>query len=215
MTENKIEELELIREVFENKKAQKWLVKLYAESQKECSRNGKCNMEIGMAREKDQGAVLKIFLGDKINLNIDNALLEDYVVLNGRISAKHSSAKVGTPVKAKWSSADVSVKQALKEMIEAPDDYYMHLLLTYIDAKRNIITIICISSESHRSVIKELKEDAYTVPKGNSRGIQYSAKAMKMLINSAYFTIKIENADISGGLDPIERRMQLLLSLDD
>ena len=57
-----------------------------------------------MSREKDQGAVLRMYLGNKINLQIDNALSEDYVVGEARISAKHITGKVGNSVKVKWTS---------------------------------------------------------------------------------------------------------------
>ena len=144
MANQPIEELELIKNVFLNEKAQRCLIQLYSQSQSECTRNGKILMHIGLSREQDEAAVLKLFLGDKINLQIDNALLEDYVILNAKISAKHSSSKVGTPVKAKWTSADLSVQDAIKYMINAPDDYYPHLLLTYFDMKAKIITKICV-----------------------------------------------------------------------
>jgi hypothetical protein len=52
-------------------------------------------------------------LKDKINLNIDNALTEDYVVGVAKISAKHSGSKIGSPVKIKWTSADTSVKETI------------------------------------------------------------------------------------------------------
>jgi hypothetical protein len=206
----KIEELELLKGVFENKSAQKGLVLLYSQSQTECTRNGVCGMEVGMSREKDQGAVLKLFLGDKVNLDIDNTLPEDYTIGTEKISAKHCGSKVGTTVKAKWTSADESVKEAITAMIDAEDTYYPHLLLTYLDTKANKITIICIASEHNKSVIKTMKEEAFSVPKGNSRGIEYSTKAMKNLLANTYFKIVIDDADLKGGMDPIERRMAML-----
>ena len=66
-----MEALDLIKEVYENEEAQRGLVNLYSQSQAECTRNGMCGMEIGMSREKDQGSVLKLFLQDNINLNIN------------------------------------------------------------------------------------------------------------------------------------------------
>lgn len=209
----RIPDLDLLKSVLENKKAQQGLVKLYSESQSECTRNGSCGMEIGMAREKDQGAVFKLFLGEKLNLDIDNSLPEDFIVGSSKISAKHSGTKVGTPVKAKWTSADTSVQEAIKSMIDAEDSYYPHLLLTYMDTKAKTICFVCISSDQNKKVIKELKEEAFSIPKGNSRGIEYSKKAMKALLEKVYFQITIENADLKGGLNPIERRMQYLRSL--
>lgn len=208
-----IEDLELIRGVYENKKAQRGLVTLYSDSQAECTRNGRCGMEIGMSREKDQGAVLKLFLGDKINLEIDNTLPEDFIVGKEKISSKHSQGKVGLPVKAKWTSADTSVKEAIQAMIDADNSYYPTLLITYLDTKDKKITVICIPSEHNKDVIKTLKQDAFTIPKGNSRGVEYSKKAMAKLFEKIYFRIEILGVDLKGGLDPIERRISLLRGL--
>lgn len=210
---NMIHGLELIKKVYQNKDAQRGLVTLYQQSQAECMRNGSCGMEIGMSREKDQGAVLKLFLGDAVNLEIDNSLTEDFVVGNEKISSKHSSGKIGTTIKAKWTSADTSVEKAIQQMIDAPNEYYPHLLITYIDMKQKKITVVCITSEHNRNTIKSLQRDAFKVPNGNSRGIEYSTKAMKQLLANRYFTTDIEDIDIKGGLDPIERRMELLRSM--
>lgn len=208
-----IRELDMLHEVLQRKEAQLGLVTLYSQSQAECTRNGRCGMEIGMSREKDQGAVLKFFLKDMINLDIDNSLPEDYLIGTQKISAKHSGSKVGSAVKAKWTSADVSAQEAIKMMIEAEDSYYPHLLLTYLDMKTNKITIICITAEHNRSVIKQLKQEAFTVSNGNTRGIEYSKKAMTELLKERYFTVEIQNADLKGGLNPIERRIAILSSL--
>ena len=207
-TETLIEGLELLKATLRNPQAQRGLVKLYSDSQTECTRNGGCGMEVGMSREKDQGAILKHFLGEKVNLDIDNNLTEDYIISGEKISAKHSGSKVGTPVKAKWTSADVSVKEAIRSMIEAPSQ--PHLLLTYLEPKLNKATIICVSAEHNKHVIQTLKDDVFKVPKGNSRGIEYSPKAMRALLEKRYFTIEIANSNLSGGSNPIERRIQML-----
>ena len=208
-----MEALDLIKEVYENEEAQRGLVNLYSQSQAECTRNGMCGMEIGMSREKDQGSVLKLFLQDKINLNINNNLPEDYMVLQEKISSKHSSGKIGIPVKVKWTSADTSVKEAIEDMMNAEDSYYPNLLFTYFDIKCKKITVICITSEHNKNVIKTLREDAFKIPKGNSRGIEYSRKAMTCLFEKRYFTIEIQNVDLKGGLNPIERRIEMLKSM--
>lgn len=210
---NRIEELEALRDVLQRSDAQRGLLALYSLSQTECTRNGRCGMEVGMSREKDQGALLKLFLKDTLRLDIDNTLPEDFLIGTAKISSKHSGSKVGSPVKAKWTSADVSVQEALKSMIEAPDSYYPHLLLTYLDLDAKKITILCITSETNKRVIKDLKQTAFTVPKGNSRGIEYSRQAMKELLKTPYFTIEIKNADLKGGLNPIDRRIQLLQTM--
>jgi hypothetical protein len=213
MTQPNSNGLTQLKQVLSNPIAQKGLIALYSQSQSECTRNGVCGMEIGMAREKDQGAVLKLFLGDLINLEIDNTLPEDFLICNEKISSKHSSGPIGTPIKAKWTSADTSVQEAIQSMIHANDSYYPNLLLTYIQPKIQVITIICISAHHNKQVIQELKEGAFTVPKGNSRGIEYSRLAMKNLLEQPVFTIVIRDANIQGGMHPITRRIQTLHSL--
>lgn len=211
MVGGQIKELDLLRDVFINPSAQRALKLLYSDSQKEHKRNGKVCMEIGMSREKDQGAVLKHFLGDQINLDLDNDLPEDMRVLGQGVSAKHSSSKVGTTIKAKWTSADTSAEEAIRAMIDAPDSYYPHLLLTYIDVKSKKITIVCVPSYQNRRIIKTMANGAFTRPKGNSRGIEYSTAAMKELMASTYFKIEIPDADLdAAGLDPIQRRLNIL-----
>ncbi len=206
-------DLELLRNILEKPEAQRGLITLYSQSQTECTRNGVCGMEVGMSREKDQGAVLKLFLGDSVNLDIDNTLPEDFIIGQAKISSKHSGSKFGSPVKAKWTSADNSVKETIELMINASDSYYPHLLITYLDTKKNRITIVCMSAKTNMNVIKALKEDAFTVPKGNSRGIEYSKKAMAKLLADRVFTIEIDGADMKGGLNPIQRRIALLKSM--
>jgi hypothetical protein len=95
-------------------------------------------------------------------------------------------------------------------MIDASNDYYPHLLLTYIDIKVKKISIRGILSQDNRTVIKTLGDKAFKVPKGNSRGIEYSGAAMKLLMERAYFSIDIDDADLTIGTNPIERRRQLL-----
>ena len=208
-----IEELDLLHNVLKSKEAQRGLITLYSQSQSECTRDGKCGMEIGMAREKDQGAILQYFLGDFVHLDIDNDLPEDYRIGDEKISAKHSSAKVGTPVKAKWTSADESAKDAVQAMIAAEDSYYPNLLLTYLETANNKVTLVCITAEHNRNVIKEMREEAFKIPKGNSRGIEYSTKAMKALLAKKYFMVEITDANVKGGMNPIERRMNMLRTM--
>lgn len=207
------EALERIKGVFETPLAQRALVKLYSYSQSECTRNGRCGMEIGMAREKDQVAVLKLFLGDAIRTDIDNSLTEDFLIQTEKVSVKHSSSSVGAAVKAKWTSADMSVEADIRSMIEAEDSYYPHLLLTYIDSDKQTITILGIAAEDNKTTIKTLRDAAFKVPGGNSRGIEYSPAAMKMLLDNAYFRIVLTDANVNGGEDPIERRMSQLRTL--
>lgn len=202
--------LERLKTTVSNNEFQRGVITLYGASQVECTRNSKCGMEIGMSREKDLGAALKYCLGDSVNLDIDNDLPQDLAIDRENISVKHSQNKVGSPVKAKWTSADTSVQDAVKAMIEADDSYYPHLLLCYIDLKSKTIDYICITATQNKQVIKSLGAEAFKIPKGNSRGIEYSIKAMKELMKNTYFHIKVSNADLGGGIDPIQRRMNIL-----
>ena len=209
----RIDELEAVKEVFERPSAQRCLVALYSDSQSECKRNGTCGMEIGMAREKDQVTVLKMCLGEKVNLCIDNDKVEDVLIGTEKVSIKHSSGKVGSAVKAKWTAADTSVQEDIRSMVGAADDYYPHLLMTYMDVKDKTITVVCVSKDQVKTTIKELGEEAFKVPKGNSRGIEYSPAAMKLFLTRRYFSVVISDASVEGGEDPIERRKKRLMSM--
>jgi hypothetical protein len=210
-----IEGLQILKQVLQNPQAQRGLVRLYSESQSECKKNGVCGMEIGMAREKDMFAVLSYYLSNQVNFDVDNNLPEDMIVCGEKVSIKHSSGKVGTPVKVKWTAADQSVDADVVSMINETASYYPHLLLVYIDGKKKEIEIICITSETNRTVIKELGRAAFNVPKGNSRGIQYSSLAMKSFMSRRYFTITIKDADVEGGENPITRRLQILKAMQE
>lgn len=213
MEQPRTAELEALKEVFECPAVQRCLVALYSDSQSECKRNGACGMEIGMAREKDQVTILQMRLGDKVNLCIDNDKVEDLLIGAEKVSIKHSSGKVGTAVKAKWTAADTSVQEDIKAMTEAADDYYPHLLLTYLETEKKTITIVCVAKEQVKATIKELGAAAFKVPSGNSRGIEYSPAAMKLFQQRRYFSVVIPEADVEGGEDPIERRKKRLTSL--
>ena len=210
-----IEGLDIVKRVLENPQAQRGLVRLYSESQSECKKNGVCGMEIGMAREKDLSALLSYYLPNQVILDVDNTLPEDMIVCGEKVSIKHSSGKVGTPVKVKWTAADQSVDADVISMINQTSSYYPHLLLVYIDGKKKEIEIICITSKTNETVIKELGRAAFNVPKGNSRGIQYSSIAMKSFMSRRYFTITIKEADVEGGENPIARRLQILKTMEE
>jgi hypothetical protein len=205
--------LKLIKDTLSKPSVQRALIRLYSDSQSECTRNGKCGMEIGMSREKDLGAVLKYQLQDSVDLDIDNRLPEDCVVLKEIISVKHSQCKLGSAVKAKWTVAGESANDAIKSMIEAEDSYYPHLLIAYIDIGAKKISFVCITSENNRNTIKSLGKDAFKIPKGNSRGIEYSTAAMKELMKKVHFQVDILNADLKGGEDPIQKRMNIIKRL--
>jgi hypothetical protein len=98
-------------------------------------------------------------------------------------------------------------------MIEAADDYYPHLLITYLDTEKKIITVLCVAKEQMKTTIKELGTEAFKVPSGNSRGIEYSPAAMKLFLQRRYFSVGIPEADVEGGEDPVERRKKRLTSM--
>lgn len=205
--------LETLKSAFDIKKLMP-LILLYRDSQSECKRNGGLGMEVGMSREKDLVSFVKYCLGNIINYDIDNKKPEDFTVNNSPVSIKHSSGTYGSPVKAKWTSENTSVQEAIEQMINAEDSYYPNLLIVYLDALIKKITILCISSEENKNVIKNLKNDAFKIPKGNSRGIEYSKKAMNELLKKIYFKIEICDVDLNGGINPIERRIQLLKNME-
>lgn len=187
---------------------QKNLIKLYGFSQREHSRNGKICMEIGMAREKDLVASLRHELGDCIDYQIDNKLTEDFKLNQLKFSVKHSQSSIRTPVKINWNVG--LYKESIQEIIDAPSDHFPNLLLSYIDLKRKAVNIICIDSSTNEQVIKQLGFGAFRIPSGNARGIEYSRKATDQLLDNYYFKVSIPDADLTGGLDPIERRLLLL-----
>ncbi len=205
--------LNSIREVYQHLRAQEGIIHLYHISQDECTRNGVCGMEIGISREKDQYAVLKLFLGERIRWCDTNDVPEDFVIGDEKISSKHSSSKVGTPVKVKWTSESHSVEKDIHDIVHAADTYYPHILLTYMDLKEGHVTVIGISSEQNRNTIKTLGKDAFSIPSGNSRGIEYSRKAMTMLLSSPYFRVNFTHSSLRPVGEPIERRMNLLRSM--
>lgn len=208
-----IPSLELLKRVYSNPHAQHGLSQLYKTSRSECMRNGVCGMEVGMAREKDQCAVLKLFLGGALNLDVNNDLPEDFLVLGDKVSSKHSSSKIGSTVKAKWTSERESVEKDINAMLEAEDDYFPHLVLTYIDTHTNTIRVIGISSKHISTTIRTLGRNAFHIPSGNSRGIEYSRKTMALFLSRPYFDITFTYSITENELNPIERRIHYLRSI--
>jgi hypothetical protein len=152
-----------------------------------------------------------MYLGDAINLDLDNQLTEDYRMGAENISAKHSCSKIGAPVKVKWTSADHSVEEAIEALLKL--EAYPHLLLTYLDIKAKRITILCVDAAHHRRTVQAMGKEAFTVPKGNSRGIEYSRPAMKRMLEDVY-SGSSSRATSQGGTDPIERRLMTLRSME-
>ena len=207
-------DMDRLKDVLSDPIKQKGLIKLYADDQAECRKNGKCGMEIGMAREKDLVAYLLLHLGPDIDYDITNNVPEDFMYRRTeKVSVKHMASKLGTPVKAKWTSADVPAQDSIKHMIEAPDNYYPALLICYIDIEKKSIVYIFISAEQNKNTIKTLGNAAFKIPSGNTRGIEYSREAMTELMKNICFRVDIANADLTTGMDPIQRRMNILRSM--
>lgn len=205
-------ELDRIRTVLLNPAAQRDLVSLYSDSQAECKRNGKCGMEIGMSREKDLLAVLTDYIGEEVETDIDNSLVEDFRVNSEKISIKHISDTVGKgSMKVKWTSDTEQATKFLTTMLALEPDHYTHMLIVYIDLKGKRISIICVAEKQVIEIVRFLGKRAFNSATGtNNRGVDYSKEMMALLIKYNYFQVNIEGVDIATGLDPIERRRALL-----
>ena len=184
---------------------QKNLIKLYRLSQSECTRNGKVCMHIGLAREKDLVACLKHELGDTIDYCIDNDQPEDFIMDSQKFSIKHSQDSLTTPVKINWNTG--LYQESIDHLINHEPQ---HLLISYINLNKKSIQIVCVSADQVKTTIKQFGVSAFKIPSGNSRGIQFSRSAMDELLSKYYFKVLISDADLHGGMDPIERRIELL-----
>jgi len=206
--------LEVVREVLSNPAAQKDLVTLYSDSQSECTRNGKCGMEIGMSRENDLKAVLVKYATEHIQIDIDNDLVEDFRVKGEPVSVKHVTGKVGTgSVKAKWTSDADQAQQFIESMLTFDPSHYTHILLVYIDTKKKSITLVCVTATTVVEIVREHGASAFSAAKGtNNRGVSYASKTIADFLRKAFFTIEIKDVTLSEGLDPIQRRLLRLSS---
>lgn len=209
-------ELDRIKELLNNSTVQKELISLYSDSQAECSRNGKCTMEIGTSRENDFKAVCQDYIGNDFITDIDNSEVEDCRLNGEKISIKHISGSFGGgSIKAKWTSDTEQAKKFINDMISsvesAETDHYTHLILIWIDVKKKKITICCVSSETVRNTVKSLGTNSFTSATGtNNRGVEYSKKMISELINNSYFTIEMKDITLTNGDDPVLRRRKLL-----
>lgn len=192
--------------------AQQKLIFLYSLSQSECMRNGKLGPEVGNARENDQKAVLKFYLPD-LNYDIPNKLPQDFELDGERISQKHVTGKAGSgSVKAKWTSDETMANAYIAEMLVGDPTTFTHMLVTYIDPLKKMITVFGFDSGTICSTVMELKEKSFTHCAGtNCRGVEYSKLMMKKLISVPTFRVEFEG-DVTGGLDPIDRRLRLMVS---
>lgn len=202
--------LSLISNALKSPLAQRNLTHLYSLSHAECMRDEKLGPEVGSARENDQKAVLKMYLPD-LNYKISNALPQDFELNAEPVSQKHITGKPGSgSIKAKWTSDETMANAYIEGMLAGDPAKFTHLLLTYIEPVKKAITIFGIDREAIRSTVMELKEKSFTHhAKTNTRGVEYSSAMVKKLLADPAFKIEFEG-DVTGGLDPIERRLQLL-----
>lgn len=207
--------LNRIRDTLQKPLAQRQLVNLYRLSNRECMRDEKLGMEVGSSRENDQKAVLKYHMPDLV-YKISNDLPQDFELDGEPVSQKHITAKLGKGnVKAKWTSDKTKASEYIAKMTTGDPAMFTHLLLTYIDIASKLITIVGIDREKFRTSVIELKEESFKHSEHtNTRGVEYSVKLMKKLIEEAAFKVEIKDVDLSGGIDPIERRIQLLEAWD-
>lgn len=178
-------------------------------------RDKKLGPEVGSARENDQKAILKLYLPE-LNYNIPNALPQDFELDTERVSQKHVTGKPGSgSVKAKWTSDETMANAYIERMLVGDPAAFTHLLLTYIEPVKRVITIFGIDCVIIRSTVMELKEKSFTHrAKTNTRGVEYSSLLLKKLLSAPTFKIEFEG-DVTGGVDPIERRLRLLASMPE
>lgn len=204
--ENKI--LDILKTVLQQPAAQMELIQLYRESQSEHTRNGKLNMEIGSSREADLIAVLCRYLKDVL-YKIDNKNTEDFTFLGELFSVKHVSAQLGSgSIKFMWAADDKTAKKC----IATKDVGATNMLVVFIDKKRSLVTIVAVSKEMMVTLINDLgREKALKTATGtDNRGVSFSPAMIKAMVRNHYFIAEIQDVDLSGGLDPIQRRMKYL-----
>jgi hypothetical protein len=216
-TQAPIEEFDTLFTILNNKDVQKELLYLYSCSQTEFCRNGKISQEIGRAREDDIKAVLRKHIGERFNCNVpDNIDNGADCIFNSPISIKHIGDAIGKgSIKAKWTSDESKAREYIKQMLLLDKKNYTHLLLVYIDVKKqHTIQIVAVASEQIMDAVKTLQEKAFKTAHGtNTRGIEYSKEMLQILIKNKYFQIDMNNVVLNGGMDPIKRRLLLLESV--
>lgn len=195
--------LQDIKTLFSRIETQRALQKLYKISEYECKRNGKIGMEIGLHREKDLVSILKMGLGDKVNENIDKDATEDVIINGLKFSIKHSMNKY-SGVKYKWSSS----KESTEDILEGKKEYINMIIVYVLQTK---VELFVVSADTINKYLQ--KSEALKVPKGNSRGVEFTRSCMKSLIQECELNINFE-IDINQHFEnPIDKRISYLKSL--
>ena len=209
----------LLAGVLKNPEAQSLLVKCYAASQAEHMRNDKLGMEVGNAREKDLVAVLTHYLGSELEYNIDNDLTEDFRIQGRRISVKHITISSKTQditgtCKCKWTADVQKAEQYIADMRKQNPETFTDILFGFINPVRKTLTYVLTPSEVVQTGVGLLDEKAFVSRTGtNNRGVEFSKDMMSYMCDNAYFKQTISGVDLSGGIDPIRRRLLMISTI--
>ena len=207
-----IPEIQSLERVLRSRPAQEVLANGYRFSQALCSRGGP---EVGNLRERSLVRMLQTppvleILGKPVRYDINNGAIEDMFIGDQPFSIKHLAGNVGTPFKAKW-TADADKAQSFID--EAGHDH-PHLLVMYMDMKKEKVTAICIESGRCIEVIRSLGKEAFVTRAGtNNRGVPYSRQAMEMFLDGCAFCVEMEGMKVLGGVDPLQQLMNESLGL--
>jgi hypothetical protein len=203
--------LNIIKSTLETPKVQAELKFLYKQSQSEHTRNEKLKMEVGSAREADFITALYRNLSG-VEYQIDNKHTEDFTFMGELVSLKHISAVVGSgSIKLEWTADNECAETCMK----TKDVGKTHIIMTFVDTKKNsAITIVCVTKDMINKIVNDIGRDkALKSSTGkNNRGVAFTGLMVKSMVEHNYFKVVLKDIDLSGGLDPIQRRMK---DLDD
>lgn len=210
------EVLDTVQQFFQDRNAMSCLTCLLRISESEYTKNGKLCMEIGMGRERDLCTALMFCLPNMIDLNVDNDCIEDLLIGGEKFSVKFLSNAFGNSPKAKWTSNLETAQDTIKSMVHQvrTGNHAPHMLIVYVDAKEKKFRVVGIASYVYEEVIRTLGYEAFKVINGNSRGIEYSRTTMNLLLSNSYFDETVDNVDLYGGPSPIDRRLDILRSMN-
>lgn len=198
--------LNTLKTTLETQKVQTELKFLYKQSQSEHTRNGKLNMEVGSSREADFIAVMYRHLSE-IEYKIDNKNTEDFSFMGELVSLKHISAVLGSgSIKFMWTSDN----ECAETCMQTKDVGNTHMILSFVDTKNSVITIVCVTKDMINKIVNDIGRDkALSSAKGkNNRGVAFTGLMVKNIIQHNYFKVVLNDVDLSGGLDPIQRRLK-------
>jgi hypothetical protein len=199
----------------------KRLITLYQSSNKECSRNGKLNPEVGSSRENDLKAS---FLSNEIftiNYNIPNENEEDIIIDNKKISIKHSSDNntICSGIKITWTVNKESREEFKKNFIFKCDFIIIYVRFNdRILLDKGELEIIYIPMETlinQQNIFNKNKQNIYKFLDGNSRGIEFDKLFFKKIIDESLFHIKIKfNNLICNISNPVIKRLNQIKQIN-